>query len=77
MFSELRTKRALALTCRSFNALVAEFLFDSIPLINVPGAERIAETLESSVVYSNPGKWVRHISLVGVFFSPPATNTSE
>ncbi|OCB91146.1 hypothetical protein A7U60_g1628 [Sanghuangporus baumii] len=74
-FSQIGTNRSIALVCRTFNYLVCEYLFEKLYICDPRYACRLAETLESSKVYESPGRWTRHITIVGVFFTYPAAST--
>ncbi|EJC98425.1 uncharacterized protein FOMMEDRAFT_161801 [Fomitiporia mediterranea MF3/22] len=73
-FTQSGMKRSLALVCRMFNQLVGEFLFEKLYISDPRLAYCLASTLENSASYANPGKWARHVTIVGVFFTWPASS---
>lgn len=73
-FTRIGTKRSISLVCRTFNYLAGEFLFEKLYICDPKSAYCLAGTLENSQVYENPGRWTRHITIVGVFFTYPAAS---
>ncbi|KAH8116848.1 hypothetical protein DFH11DRAFT_1135326 [Phellopilus nigrolimitatus] len=72
-FVKIEPKLIIARVCRSFSQIVSEFLYETIYISSSEAAHQLAETLEFSTIFKNPGKWARHVTFIGSRFSPSSS----